>query len=101
MNLNHLVILKRSPWYIYCDGEADAVEVAARFLQSEVVGIAVSTSSIEVKMPRTVTTLVQEETRALEHFTIDTVPDPLKIAETDEDALEKIMEETVGKDGET
>jgi hypothetical protein len=46
----HLILLKRSPWFIYSPSEADALETASKFAQHDLVGVVVS-KGLEVKRP--------------------------------------------------
>lgn len=61
----HLVMLKKEPWFIYCEDEAGALAISSKF-QGEVSGIVVGESLI-VKQPRYVHTLSQEEILQITH----------------------------------
>lgn len=69
----HLVILKKSPWFIYCQNEKDALKTCDSF-QGEVSGIVVGKDLI-VKQPRYVQTLEQAETLQIEHVEGEPEPD--------------------------
>lgn len=46
----HLVLLKKSPWFIYAANEADALSYCANF-KDDIVGVAISNGGFEVKQP--------------------------------------------------
>ena len=61
----HLVLLKKSPWFIYCKDEKDALTYASS-LTEHLVGIAISQGGFEVKQPRMELRLTQEVTQQIE-----------------------------------
>lgn len=60
----NLVILKKSPWFLYADNEKDALQVCNKF-KDDVVGV-VSGKDLIVKHPRFAMTLEQTETLQIE-----------------------------------
>lgn len=61
---SHLVMLKKAPWFLYCESEAIALKTCESF-PNEVSGIVVA-ESLMVKQPRLVNTLEQAETFQIE-----------------------------------
>ncbi len=63
---SHLVLIDKSPYFLYCKDEEDALSTAAK-AGSHVVGIATGDEGgIIVRKPRSVMTLEQEEVKQID-----------------------------------
>lgn len=68
MDFSHLVIVKRSPYYIHCVSEEDAISTGSQF-KEDFVGVAVSDGrSLKVMVPKTTMTLTEKVTKEIPHL---------------------------------
>ena len=69
VSFTHLILLKKSPWFIYSSSEADALETINKFPPSEVVGVAIAKGDqLEVMTPETRLLLKPMEIKEIEHI---------------------------------
>lgn len=86
----HLVLLKRSPWFIYAVDEKDALTYVGRF-KDDLVGVAISEGGFEVKQPRVEIKLTKH---VVEQIELDPTKAPLPIQDDEEaQEAEKMIDE--------
>lgn len=98
MNFTHLIVLKTSPFYIYCADEDDAINQAKRFDVKDVIGIVFAHGGLELLELKVETTLQAKETKQIPMYvkvdseTIQEMPEDADLDELSSDELNEILD---------
>lgn len=86
VNFTHLIVLKKSPWFIYAASEEDAISTASHYPPQEVVGVVHAPGGLAMKVAKQTIQLEEVEVLSITHA---------------EDPVDKEVLEEVTKDEQT